>query len=54
MNEIADLFKTKVNLIQRNNSYFQITASSRVYLELVINYFNMYPLKSSILIGKNL
>jgi len=55
MNEIADLFKTKVNRIQRNNSYIQITASSRIYLELVINYLNMYPLKSSNrLIGKNM
>jgi hypothetical protein len=47
MTEIADLFKTKVTIIKRNNSYFHITASSRLSLELVINYFNLYSLKSS-------
>jgi hypothetical protein len=47
MSNIADFFKTNVTIVQRTKPYFNITASSRVSLALVINYFNMYPLKSS-------
>jgi hypothetical protein len=47
MTDIANLFQTKVTIVERQNSYFHITASSRISLELILNYFNMYPLKSS-------
>jgi hypothetical protein len=49
MSEIAKIFNTKFNIINRKSghSYYRIVASSKNSLNLVLNYFDNYNLLSS-------